>query len=82
MLQFWMHDLESGCIEKDLAQQSPALSSNSVQSIELDCPYFSLLCHPQTLLAMTLYILTNSWGNTKGTEPTSDPWGEPLGVNT
>lgn len=69
-----MHDLESGGTEKDLAQQSPAFSSNSVQPIELDCPYFLPLCHPQTLLTMTLYILTKNWGNTKGIEPRSDPW--------
>lgn len=66
MLHFWMRDLESGRIKKDFAQKSPALSSNSVQPVELNCPYyFSPLCHPQTLLAMILYVLPKDWERRK-----------------
>jgi len=71
-----MHDLESGCIKKDFTQKRPAFSSNSVQSVELNCPYyFSPLCHPQTLLATILYLLPKDWGKMKGIEPRRDPWG-------
>lgn len=75
-LHFWMRDLQSGRIKKDFAQKSPALSSNSVQPVELNCPYyFSPLCHPQTLLAMILYVLPKDWGKTKGIEQGEIPGG-------
>lgn len=78
-----MHDLASGGIEKDLAQQSPALSSNSVQSLELDYPYFSLLCCPQTLYSYILYyiFLQKTRGIQKVLSQEVTP-GEPLGLST